>query len=68
MSIKSYKRLKENYYLSVKATLKCFRKNKKISREDTFLISGNNLFQKLGVTALNTPCDLSQDTGTCNGI
>ena len=64
--------LKDNNYLSVKATLnRCvFRRNLKFSRDDAFLIFAGNLFHKVGAATLNaqSPYDLSQDTGTCNSI
>ena len=47
--------LKDNNYLSMKATLsKCvFRKDLKYSRDDAFLISAGNLFHKVGAATLN---------------
>jgi len=70
MSVKRY--LKDNYYLSVKASLnRCvFRMNYKFSRDDAFLISAGNLFHKVGAATLNAQStyDLSRDTGTCNSI
>jgi len=60
--------LKDNNYLSVKATLNMciFRKDLKYSRDDTFLISAGNLFHKVGPATLNAQLsyDLSRDTGT----
>ena len=67
MSVKHICDLKDNNYLSVKATLnKCiFRTDLKFSRDNTFLISADNLFHKVGTATLNAhlPCDLSRDMG-----
>jgi len=72
MSVKTYKRFKYNYYLSVKTTLnRCvFRMDLKYSRDDAFLISAGNLFHNVGAGTLNahSPYGLSRDTGTCNSI
>ena len=47
--------LKDNNYLSVKATLnRCFRRNIQFSRDDAFLISVGNLLHKVGAATLNT--------------
>ena len=56
MSVKTCNDLKDNNYLSVKATLnRCvFRTGLKFSREDAFLISANNLFHKMGAATLNS--------------
>ena len=59
--------LKDNNYLSVKATLNryVFRQDLKFSRDETFLISAGNLFHKVEAATLNAqpPYDLSRDTG-----
>ena len=73
MSIKKpMKYLKDNYYLSVKATFnRCvLRMDLTFSRDDAFLISAGNLFHKVEAATLNsqTPYDLSRDIGTCNII
>jgi len=64
--------LKDNYSFSVKETTnRCvFRTDLKVSRDDPFLISADNLFHKEGAATLNaqSPYDLSRDTGTCNSI
>ena len=42
----------------------------RISKDDTFLISAGNPFDKVGAATLNgqSSYDLSQDTGSCNSI
>ena len=59
----SIRDLKDNYCLSVKATLNgfAFRTYLKCPRDDAFLINAGNLFHKLGAATLNTqsPHDLS---------
>ena len=64
--------LKDNYYLSVKATLNrfVFKMDLKFSRDDPFLKSGGNQFYKVGAATLNaqSPNNLSRDTGSCNSI
>jgi len=68
----SIRDLKDNNYLSVKATLnRCvFRRDLKFPRDDAFLIFAGNLFRKVEAATLNaqSPYDLSRDTGTCNSI
>ena len=72
MSVKPCNDLKDNNYLSVKATLNMciFRIDLKVSSDDAFLIFAGNLFHKVGAATLNaqSPYDLSRDTGTCNSI
>jgi len=64
--------LKDNNYLSMKATLnRCvFRTDLKFPRDDAFLIFAVNLFHKVGAATLNaqSPYDWSRDTGTSNSI
>jgi len=64
--------LEHNYYISVKTTLNrfVFRIDLKFSRDDAFLISAGNLFDKVGAATLNTqsPYDLSLNSGTYNSV
>jgi len=64
--------LYNNDYLSVKVTLdRCILKtDSKFSRDHALLTSAGNLFHKVRAATLNvqSPYDLSRDTGTCNGI
>ena len=68
MSVKHCNDLKDNNYLSVKATLnRCvFRRDLKFLRDDAFLIVAGNLFHKVGAATLNaqSPYDLSRDMAT----
>ena len=69
MPVKLVRDLKDNYYLSVKATLnRCvFRTVLKFSRDDSFIISAGNL---VGAATLNaqSPYYFSRDTNSCNSI
>jgi len=64
MSKNPIRNKKDGYYLSVKVILnRCvFKTDLKFSRDNTFLISADNLFHKVGAATLNarSPFDLTE--------